>query len=144
MTSTAKFPATQAYRIIMGTDKIASLEGGSYISFATRKRSGEWVATPVWFAPGQDNNYYVFSAGNAGKVKRLGNFSESRMAPCTMTGTVTGEWRDTHAYVLDKPADQKIALAALRRKYGWQMLMADFFSRLTGKMARRAYIRIKP
>jgi uncharacterized protein len=46
--------------------------------------------------------------------------------------------------VLDKPADQKIALAALRRKYGWQMLIGDFFSQLTGKMARRAYIRIKP
>lgn len=127
----------------MNTNEIEFLEGGSYISFATRKRSGEWVATPVWFAPDR-GSYYVFSAGNAGKVKRLRNFSESRIAACTMTGTVTGEWRDTHAYVLDKPAEQKTALAALRRKYGWQMLLADFFSQLTGKMARRAYIRIKP
>jgi hypothetical protein len=61
-----------------------------------------------------------------------------------MSGTLTGEWRDTHAYVLDKHADQSTALAALRRKYGWQRLMADFFSRLTGKMGRRAYIRIEP
>ena len=127
----------------MDTDEIAFLEGGSYISFATRKRSGEWVATPVWFAPDR-GDYYVFSAGNAGKVKRLRNFSDSRIAACTVTGTVTGKWHDTHAYVLDKPADQKTALAALRRKYGWQMLLGDFFSQLTGKMARRAYIRIKP
>lgn len=119
------------------------MQSGNYISFATRKRSGEWVATPVWFAP-DGGNYYVFSAGEAGKVKRLRNFSESRIASCTMTGTVTGAWSDTHAYVLDKPADQKIALAALRRKYGLQMLAADFFSRLTGKMGRRAYIRIEP
>ncbi|MCB1687051.1 MAG: PPOX class F420-dependent oxidoreductase [Halioglobus sp.] len=119
------------------------LEKGSYISFATKKRSGEWVSTPVWFAPDK-GNYYLFSAGNAGKVKRLRNFSESRIAPCTMSGTVTGDWHDTRAFVLDDPADQAIALKALRRKYGLQMLTADFFSRLTGKMGRRAYIRIEP
>jgi PPOX class probable F420-dependent enzyme len=119
------------------------MEGGNYISLATRKRSGEWVATPVWFAP-DGGYYYVFSAGNAGKVKRLRNFSASRIAPCTMNGTLTGEWRDTRAYVLDTPAEQHTALSALRRKYGWQMWTADFFSRLTGKMGRRAYIRIEP
>jgi PPOX class probable F420-dependent enzyme len=127
----------------MNANELDFLQGGSYVSFATRKRSGEWVATPVWFAPDQDS-YYVFSAGNAGKVKRLRNFSESRIAACTMSGTLTGEWLDTRAYVLDKPAERDTALAALRRKYGWQMLMADFFSHLTGKMGRRAYIRIEP
>jgi PPOX class probable F420-dependent enzyme len=127
----------------MNANETDFLESGNYISFATRKRSGEWVATPVWFAPDR-GKYYVFSAGDSGKVKRLRNFSESRIAPCTMSGTLTGPWRDTRAYVLDKPADQKIALEALRRKYGWQMLTADFFSRLTGKMGRRAYIRIEP
>lgn len=125
----------------MKKDELEFLEAGSYISFATRKRSGDWVATPVWFAP-DHGSYYVFSAGNAGKVKRLRNFSESRIAACTMTGTVTGDWMDTRAFVLEDPADQATALAALRRKYGWQMLLGDFFSRLTGKMARRAYIRI--
>tara|TARA_R110002072_G_scaffold213_11_gene1536 strand:+ start:1021 stop:1404 length:384 start_codon:yes stop_codon:yes gene_type:complete len=120
-----------------------SMQSGNYISFATRKRSGDWVATPVWFAP-DNGHYYVFSAGDAGKVKRLRNFSEARIAPCTMTGTVTGEWQDARASVLDDAPDQALALAALRRKYGWQMLAADFFSRLTGKMSRRAYIRIEP
>lgn len=116
---------------------------GNYISVATRKRSGDWVATPVWFAPDK-GSYYVFSAGNAGKIKRLRNFSEVRIASCTMSGTLTGEWHDAHAYVLDDPAGQATALAALRRKYGWQMLIADFFSHLTGKMTRRGYIRIDP
>jgi PPOX class probable F420-dependent enzyme len=127
----------------MNANKIESLDGESYISFATRKRSGEWVATPVWFAP-DEGSYYVFSAGGAGKVKRLRNFSESRIAACTMSGVLTGDWFDTQAFVLEQPEDQEIALAALRRKYGWQMLMGDFFSRLTGKMARRAYLRIDP
>jgi PPOX class probable F420-dependent enzyme len=127
----------------MNANATNSMQSGSYISFATRKRSGEWVATPVWFAPDQ-GHYYLFSAGNAGKVKRLRNFSESRIAACTMTGTLTGEWQDTQAYVLEDKVDQAIALKALRRKYGLQMLAGDFFSRLTGKMRRRAYIRIEP
>ena len=127
----------------MNSDETEILERSDYISFATRKRSGDWVNTPVWFAP-DEGSYYVFSAGEAGKVKRLRNFRESRIATCTMNGKLTGDWYDTHAYVLDEPRDQQIALAALRKKYGWQMRLADFFSRLTGKMGRRAYIRIDP
>ncbi|MFT4519360.1 MAG: PPOX class probable F420-dependent enzyme [Halioglobus sp.] len=127
----------------MDTSELEFLEGGSYLSFATRKRSGDWVATPVWFAPDGDS-YYVFSAGGAGKVKRLRNFSETRIASCTFNGTLTGEWHDTKAYVLATQADNDTALQALRRKYGYQMWMGDFFSRITGKMARRAYIRIDP
>ena len=118
------------------------LEGGSYISFATKKHSGDWVTTPVWFAP-DENNYYLFSAGNAGKVKRLRNYAQARIAPCTVSGTLTGEWSDTKAFVLSSSEEIDMALAALRRKYGWQMLMADFFSTLTGKKGKRAYIRVE-
>ena len=125
----------------MNKEEIEFLQGGNYISFATRRKSGEFVATPVWFAP-HEESYYVFSAGDAGKVKRLRNFSESRIAACTITGTLTGGWIDTQAYLLDTPDEKDIALAALRRKYGWQMAIGDCFSKLTGKMQRRAYIRI--
>ena len=125
----------------MDANETDFIEGGNYISLATRKRSGEWVATPVWFAP-DEGSYYVFSAGDAGKVKRLRNFSDSRIAACTVTGTLTGELHDARAYVLDKPAGETLALAALRRKYGWQMLLADVLSNLTGKMKRRVYVRI--
>ena len=127
----------------MNPDELEFLEGGSYISFATRKKSGDFVATPVWFAP-YKGSYYVFSAGEAGKVKRLRNFSESRIAACTVRGTFTGEWLNTRAHLLEKTEDRNTALQALRHKYGWQMRIGDFFSVLTGKMGRRAYIRIDP
>ena len=39
--------------------------------------------------------------------------------------------------------DKDRALKALRRKYGWQMAIGDCFSRLTGKMKRRQYIRVE-
>ena len=125
----------------MSRDKIDTLESSNYMSFSTRKKSGDFVATPVWFAP-YKGSYYVFSAGDAGKVKRLRNFSESRIAPCTVTGKVTGEWIDTSAHLLTTKKDQDIALSALRSKYGLQMLIGDVFSKLTGKMGRRAYIRV--
>lgn len=126
----------------MNKDEIEFLEGGSYISFATRKKSGDFIPTPVWFAPDGDS-YYLFSAGDAGKVKRLRNFSDVRIAACTATGTLTGEWLETRAHLIDQPADTGRALAALRRKYGWQMTIGDCFSRLTGKMKRRQYIRVE-
>ena len=123
-------------------EEIEFLEGGSYMSFATRKKSGDFVATPVWFAPDGDS-YYVFSAGDAGKVKRLRNFSEALSSACTMRGAVTGQWLDTRAFLLEDKQEQDTALRALRRKYGWQMAVADVFSKLTGKMGRRAYIRVE-
>jgi uncharacterized protein len=128
---------------VMDSKILARLERCAYVSFATRKRSGEFVPTPVWFAPG-DRGYYLFSAGDAGKVKRLRNFSEVRLAPCTVTGRVTGDWLPGRAFLLEEPEDIASALDALRRKYGWQMCLLDALSRAAGKLNRRAYIRVEP
>ncbi len=125
----------------MKSDDVEILEGENYISFATKKRSGDFVATPVWFAP-HGNSYYLFSAGEAGKVKRLRNFGESRVAPCTMRGALTGEWINTEAVLLASKEDKKTALQALRKKYGLQMKIGDIFANISGKMAKRAYIRV--
>jgi len=124
----------------MGRD---TLNKASYLSFSTFRKNGVEVATPVWFAE-EDGVFYIFSASDAGKVKRLRNSPRSRIAACTVTGRVTGGWVDTQAEVLEDEVDCREALAALRRKYGWQMLMTDFLSTLTGKMKRRAYIRATP
>lgn len=125
----------------MGRSKVDILEKGKYLSFATLKKSGDWVATPVWFAP-MDGHYYLFSAGDAGKVKRLRNFSQVRLAPCTVTGKLTGDWLESTAQLLSKPEDEALALEALRRKYGLSMKITDLLSSLSGKMQRRAYIRV--
>lgn len=125
----------------MGRSKVDKLEKGKYLSFATLKRSGDWVATPVWFAP-MDGHYYLFSAGDAGKVKRLRNFSRVRLAPCTVTGRLTGDWLESTAELLSTPEDEALALQALRRKYGLSMKVTDLLSSLSGKMQRRAYIRV--
>ncbi|WP_162846063.1 PPOX class F420-dependent oxidoreductase [Seongchinamella sediminis] len=126
----------------MKAHQIKEFEAGDYMSLATRKKSGQWVETPVWFAP-LAGSYYVFSAGNAGKVKRLRNFSAARIAPCTATGRITGEAFEADAFLLTGD-DEATALKALHRKYGLKMKIADFFSTLTGKKHRRSYIRVDP
>ncbi|MFV8816869.1 hypothetical protein [Haliea sp. E17] len=115
------------------------LDDSTYISFSTLKRTGEWVDTPVWFAPGADC-FYIFSAGGAGKVKRLRNFSACRVAPCTFSGTLLDEYRTGSAWLIDDPAGQQFALQALRRKYGPQMWAADIGAKLSGRFSRRQYI----
>lgn len=128
----------------MDSKILAQLQRSAYLNFATRKRSGEFVPTPVWFAPGDGPCFYLFSAGDAGKVKRLRNFSEARIAPCTVTGRLTGGWLEVRAQLIEEPSEIAEALAALRRKYGWQMQLLDLLSRLGGKLERRAYIRVEP
>jgi PPOX class probable F420-dependent enzyme len=120
-----------------------SLDNAQYVSLRTFRRSGVPVDTPVWFAPGGSKTYYVFSAANAGKVKRLRLSSRAQLATCDMRGGSLGEWQDCEAYLTEDTAEIAGALQALRQKYGWQMVLTDFFSRLSGRYHQRAYIRIE-
>ena len=120
---------------------IATLDRQRYLSLATFRRSGAEVRTPVWFAA-TDGKIYVFSAGEAGKVKRLRHSSRARIAPSDMRGNVRGEWLDATARIITDPRVIERAHTALRAKYGWQMWIGDLFSRLTGRSRRRAWIEI--
>jgi PPOX class probable F420-dependent enzyme len=116
------------------------LHQSSYILFSSRKRDGSFVATPVWCG-GDEQSLYIFSAGEAGKVKRLRNFSECRVAPCTVIGKRLGEDSSANAYILNEE-ESAIAHRSLVKKYGLQMRLLDIGAALTGKKQRRAYIRI--
>jgi PPOX class probable F420-dependent enzyme len=119
-----------------------TLQNARYLSLATFRKNGDVVATPVWFAE-RNGTYYVFSEGDAGKVKRLRNSSRARVAPCDMRGKLLGEWTDAQAFVVEGRPERDAAFRALREKYGWQMGLLDFFSRLGGKIDKRAVIRIQ-
>ena len=118
-----------------------SLMQAKFLSLGTYRKSREIVNTPIWFAE-LEGIYYAFSAGGAGKIKRLKNSSQSKVAACTSTGRVTGTWINASAWVLEKN-EQTTALKALHQKYGWQMSMVDYLSKLTGKYNQRAYIAIQ-
>ena len=100
------------------------------------------VATPVWFAEHADG-YYLFSAGDAGKVKRLRIGDAARVAPCDVRGTRSGDWLPATAKLVVDDVEVQRAHNALVRKYGWQMRIIDFFAKLSGRFHKRAYIRVK-
>ncbi len=108
------------------------------MSLATFRRSGVPVETAVWFAE-QSDRYYVFSAINTGKVKRLRNSAKARVAPCDVRGTVTGEWLEATCEFVDE-AEAQLAYALLLDKYGWQMRITNLFSWLTGKIKHRVVL----
>ena len=121
---------------------IATFDRHRYLTLATFRRTGAEVRTPVWFAA-VAGKIYVFTAGESGKVKRLRGSSRARVAPSDMRGRVRGEWWDVAAWIVTEPGVIARAHAALRAKYGWQMWLGDLFSRLTGRIRRRAWIEIE-
>jgi PPOX class probable F420-dependent enzyme len=113
-----------------------------YVSLATYRRNGVEVKTPVWIA-GMAGRYYVFSAGNAGKVKRIRTTPRVRLAACDVRGNVRGAWIEARARVVSEPALIEEVRKALRRKYGLVMQLTDVMATLTGRIGRRAYIEIE-
>jgi len=121
---------------------VGQLAGQRHMSLSTYRKSGAEVATPVWFAAA-DGKLYVFTAGDSGKVKRLRSSPRVRVAPSDARGYVRGPSQAGSARLLADRAAIEHAHAAMRAKYGWQMVMADFFSRLTGRLQKRAWIEIE-
>jgi len=121
---------------------IAALDRQRYVALATFRRTGAEVRTPVWFAA-MGGKIYLFSAGESGKVKRLRHSPRARVAPCDVRGEVRGAWWDGAARIVTEPDVIERAHAAVRAKYGWQGWLGDLFSRLTGRMRRRAWIEIE-
>lgn len=115
---------------------------GNYLSLATRKRDGSWVYTPVWFAA-LDGSFYIFSEGKAGKIKRIRNFQDVRVAPCTVSGKITGAEQTGIAQILVEDKDKTFAHQALVNKYGWQMRLLDLGSALARKKSKRAFVKIQ-
>jgi PPOX class probable F420-dependent enzyme len=112
-----------------------------YMNLATFRKSGAEVKTPVWFAV-LEGKIYVYTAGTAGKAKRLRNSPRARIAPCDVRGNLKGDWRDTNARIVTDPALIERAYAALRAKYGWQVSLFSFFARVAGKIRDRVYIEV--
>ena len=128
-------------RLTAVTDPAPPFADEPYISLETFKKDGNGVKTPVWAAP-LDGKLVVMSAGDAFKVKRLRRDPHARVAACDMRGKVRGEWREGSGRVLDDAGDVTRAHAALRKKYGWQMAMGDFFATIAGRIKKRAYLEI--
>ncbi|HYL85153.1 MAG TPA: PPOX class F420-dependent oxidoreductase [Candidatus Angelobacter sp.] len=112
----------------------AGFTGQKYLNIESFKRNGQSVKTPVWFAAepasGLDSAQaalYVYTIGVSGKVKRIRNNPQVKIAPCDMAGKVKGEWVAARAEILSG-AEAKHGMQLLNKKYvPWKQLL-DFFA----------------
>jgi PPOX class probable F420-dependent enzyme len=126
----------------MDAAALARLDREAYLNLATFRRSGAAVETPVWFAA-HAGRLYVFTEGAAGKVKRLRANPAIRIAPCGVRGALKGAWLPGKARRVEDAATVAAAYRALRHKYGLQMKLLDFFSRLAGRIDQRAILELE-
>jgi hypothetical protein len=77
----------------------SSIKDQRYISLATFRKTGVPVHTAIWFAEENDKLYFMTS-GKLGKVKRLRNNPQVRIAPCTIRGKITGPESPATARIL--------------------------------------------
>lgn len=122
---------------------MSALTDARYLSLATWRRDGREVRTPVWFAAANDGILYIFSAGEAGKVKRLRARRRAAVASCDLRGGNLGEWVPARGYLVEDAEEIDRAYSLLRRKYGIQMILTNFFSWIGRRIDKRALIRIE-
>ncbi len=113
-----------------------------YVNLATFRRDGTEVRTPVWISAAEGVPV-VYTNATSWKVKRIRNNAQVRLAPCTARGDIRGDWVDATARVVDDDAGRDRGIQAFVDKYGWQMRLALFMSRLSGRYNQRAIIELE-
>jgi PPOX class probable F420-dependent enzyme len=115
-----------------------------YVALTTYRRDGRPVTTPVW-AVALEERYYIFTANSTGKARRVRATGRVRFAPCSMNGRrILGEWREGRGRIVHDGALRDRAVAALHRKYGWQLSVAMLVYRLRGLDRERIVLELIP
>jgi uncharacterized protein len=113
-------------------DPISTLSPYRYINLETLKRNGEGVTTTVWFTiDGRKIN--VVTRNQTGKVKRLRNNPNVRLAPCGIRGHLKGQWFNGEASFAN-PEELNNALSLRNKKYGLRARLAGILSRTKGQL----------
>jgi len=103
-----------------------------YLSLETYRKNNQPVKTPVWFVIKNDL-IYVVTRDQTGKVKRLRNNQQVKIATCTIRGKVTGQWISGTAKILTDKETQD-AVKWRDEKYGFLARIAKFLSKSKGEL----------
>jgi PPOX class probable F420-dependent enzyme len=112
----------------MDSNLLSQFHGKKYINIESYRKSGDSVKTPVWFV--EDNGcLYVRTGASSGKVKRIRRNSQTKIVPCSMRGDPAGAWVAANAEVLADPQLTDKIEQLLKKKYGLQKTLFEFFGR---------------
>ncbi|RDJ32290.1 MAG: PPOX class F420-dependent oxidoreductase [Crenarchaeota archaeon] len=108
------------------------LEDEKYINLETYKKDETPVKTPVWFVV-DGEKLYVITRESTGKVKRLANNPKIKLAACSFSGNVHGDWFSGVATLIGgKEAENAVKLR--KKKYGFKALLAGFMTKAKGEL----------
>jgi len=103
-----------------------------YLNIETFRKSGIGVKTPVWFVQ-EGDVIFVRTIAGSGKVKRIRNNRQVKIAPCKVDGTLLGDWLPATAReVKEQDTDRKVD-RLLDQKYGLMKKMFALSSALQGR-----------
>jgi len=108
------------------TAENSPFENTSYMNLETYRKDKQSVKTPVWFVQ-KNNTIYVVTKEKTGKVKRIKNNSEVKIAPCDYKGTLKGMWVSGRAHIVDSLEKNDI-LKLRNKKYGFKAIIANLIS----------------
>jgi len=112
-------------RLVQFTDQ-------KYISLETYKKDQTPIKTPVWFVI-DNEQIYITTKETTGKVKRLRNNSNARIAICSMKGDVKSNWMNVGVKkILDDNNVEKI-VKLRKKKYGFSARLIGVFTSQKGK-----------
>lgn len=105
--------------------KLEQFQNKDYIRLETFKKSGQAIATPVWFVV-ENDALFVRSYANSGKVKRMRNNPHVRIAPSDAMGNPHGVTIDGTAIRANGDIEIRIS-QLLYRKYGLMKMSFDLW-----------------
>ena len=114
------------------------LSPAKFIAVETFRKNGDAVKTPVWFTT-EGDTYHCWTGADSGKVKRIRNNPEVRLAICDSRGTLESDWVSARAQILDNPSDVKAQTGRMAKKYG---IMYRLFQ-MMGMLRRSEYVAIE-
>ena len=109
--------------------------GQKYLNLETYRKSGEGVATPLWFVE-FDGVLYARTSPRSGKIKRLKREPRVRLVPCARRAEPLGRWRESEARPVDDGEEARRANRLLDEKYGYLKKAVD----LVALVSRDRYV----
>lgn len=77
-------------------DQLVQFIDQLYLNLETYRKNSEAMRTPVWYVK-ENNILFVRTIMKSGKVKRIRNYPNVKVAPCEVDGRITGQWIEGHA-----------------------------------------------
>ena len=103
-----------------------------YINLETYRKDQTPVKTPVWFVIDNDQ-LYIITKETTGKVKRLRNNQNARIAVCSMKGDIKSSWIDVGLENITEESDVEKIVKLRKKKYGFSARLISMFTSQKGK-----------